>query len=178
MNANVLTRKAVLSDSKKLSVLYKTVYIQTYGLEGVSDEFANFITEQFSTARLEKIIRDQPDNIIVAEYKGNLVGVVEIEFNKACPVGGIVGPELNKLYVLERFCGRGIGRPLMQAAEELVASKGIEEMWLWVLATNERAIRFYEKQQYKWIGNASFQMEANSYENKVMRKKLSASSLQ
>ena len=45
-------------------------------------------------------------------------------------------------------------------------------MWLWVLITNERAISFYEKQNYKWIGNASFQMETNNYENKVMLKEL------
>lgn len=50
MNAEILTRKATLSDSKKLSILYKTVYIQTYGTEGVSDEFANFITDKFSIA--------------------------------------------------------------------------------------------------------------------------------
>ena len=172
MNAEVLTRKATLSDSKKLSILYKAVYIQTYGTEGVSDEFANFITDQFSTARLEKIIHDHPDNIIVAEYKGNLVGVVEIEFNKACPVGGIVGPELNKLYILERFCGCGVGKKLIEEAEKVVLSKGIDRIWLWVLATNERAIKFYERHQYKWIGNASFRMETNTYANKVMLKEL------
>jgi hypothetical protein len=43
MNGAVLTRKATVADSKKLSILYKTVYIQTYGTDGVSDEFANFI---------------------------------------------------------------------------------------------------------------------------------------
>lgn len=172
MNAETLTRKATLSDSKKLSILYKTVYIQTYGTEGVSDEFANFITDKFSIARLEQILREQPDNIIVAEYKSNLVGVVEIEFNKACPVGDVVGPELNKLYILERFCGCGVGKQLMDEAEKVVISKGVDRMWLWVLATNARAIKFYERHQYKWIGNASFRMETNTYENKVMLKEL------
>ena len=172
MNVDVLTRRATPHDRKKLSILFKTVYIQTYGTEGVSDEFANFITEQFSTARLEKITREHPDNIIVAEFKGNLVGVVEIEFDKTCPVGDIVGPELNKLYILERFCGCGVGKQLMDEAEKVVLSKGIDLMWLWVLATNERAIKFYERHQYKWIGNASFRMETNTYENMVMLKEL------
>ena len=45
-------------------------------------------------------------------------------------------------------------------------------VWLWVLASNERAVKFYEKQNYQWIGNASFQMEENNYDNKVMTKKL------
>ena len=98
MNNQITIRKANKTDTKKLSLLYKTVYIQTYGIEGVSDEFANFTDNQFSLKRIDNIIENYPDNIVVAEYKNNLVGVAEIEFDKKCPVGNFVGPELNKLY--------------------------------------------------------------------------------
>ena len=173
MKDNLIYRKATDSDVLKLSVLYKTIYIQTYGKDGVSDEFANFITKQFSLERLAHIISNHPDNIIVAEYKNNLVGVVEIEFQKKCPVGGLIGPELNKLYILEWFCGKGIGNRLLKEAEKTVFSKGCKEIWVWVYIQNTRAISFYEKNQYQWIGNAFFQMEFNKYENKVLLKKLS-----
>lgn len=163
-------RNAEISDSKKLSILFKQVYIQTYGTEGVSDEFANFITKQFSVERLEKLITEQRENLIVAEYNNNLVGAVEIEFNKACPVNHIIGPELNKLYILEWFCGKGIGENLLKYAEKIILEKGQNLFWLWVLESNQRAINFYTKHQYKVIGNASFQMEKNSYMNKVMIK--------
>jgi GNAT superfamily N-acetyltransferase len=172
MTKDIIYRKAILADAKKLSILYKQVYIQTYGIEGVSDEFANFILKQFSVERLEQIIAATPDNIIVADYKNNLVGVAEIEFEKKCPINDIIAPELNKLYILEWFCGKGIGNKLLEAAEQLVLSKGIHEMWLWVLESNERAISFYEKNKYKMIGKASFQMETNKYENDVMIKNL------
>ncbi len=168
----MIYRNAIITDSKKLSVLFKQVYIQTYGTEGVSDEFANFITIQFSVERLEKLIEEHPENLIVAEYKGNLVGVVELEFDKKCPVNDIIGPELNKLYILEWFCNRGIGNELMNQAERLLKQKNQKLFWLWVLESNERAIRFYEKQNFHWIGNAPFQMEKNVYQNKVMVKYL------
>jgi len=135
-------RKANQSDTIKLSILFKTVYIQTYGIDGVSDEFANFITKQFSVERLHDLIVNNPDALIVAVYKDNLVGVVEIEFEKKCPINNIVAPELNKLYILEWFCGRGIGFQLLREAENIVKLKGINEMWLWVLVTNKRAITF------------------------------------
>ncbi|MEO8210166.1 MAG: GNAT family N-acetyltransferase [bacterium] len=172
MSNGIIYRQASITDTKKLSVLFKQVYIQTYGLEGVSDEFANFITEKFAIERLENIIKNNPDSIIVAENKNNLVGVIEIEFDKKCPVNNIVAPELSKLYILEWFCGQGIGKKLVEEAEKIVLSRGIREIWLWVLISNTRAISFYEKQQYECIGNAPFQMEVNSYENKVMLKKL------
>ena len=82
MRKEINYRQANLSDIKKLSILFKQVYIQTYGKEGVSDEYANFITKQFSEERLKELIIQHSDCLIVAEYKGNLVGVAEIEFNK------------------------------------------------------------------------------------------------
>jgi ribosomal protein S18 acetylase RimI-like enzyme len=172
MNPEFIYRKAIPADAKKLSILYKTVYIQTYGVEGVSDEFANFITKQFAVERLEQLIQEQPDNIVVASYKDNLVGVAEIEFAKKSHFGDIVAPELNKLYILEWFCGKGIGYNLLNEAERTAREKGEVQMWLWVLETNDRAISFYERQGYEVIGEAPFQMEVNRYDNKVMVKQL------
>jgi ribosomal protein S18 acetylase RimI-like enzyme len=168
----ILYRKANLTDVIKLSILFKTVYIQTYGTAGVSDEFANFISKQFAIERLHQLIENNPDTLIVAVFNDNLVGVVEIEFDKKSPFGNIVAPELNKLYILDWFCGKGIGSRLLSEAETVVKQKGINQMWLWVLATNERAVSFYEKHHFHYIGNASFQMEKNSYDNKVMLKQL------
>lgn len=169
---DILYRPALVRDSRKLSILFKQVYIQTYGTEGVSDEFANFIILQFSVERIERILLENPDSLMVAVYKNNLVGVAEVAFSKQCPIDPIIGAELNKLYILEWFCGSGIGQRLLELAEEVAVKRGEEQMWLWVLASNTRAINFYEKHQYKWIGNASFQMETNKYENKVMLKDL------
>lgn len=172
MTETITYRDAVAADAKKLSILYKQVYIHTYGREGVSDEFANFITQQFSVERLSQLLSVHPGNIIVASFHNNLVGVAELEWEKQCPVPPVVAPELNKLYILDWFCGKGIGQGLLQEAEQRVRAKGIKEIWLWVLESNTRAISFYEKHHYKDIGNASFQMEVNRYENKVMLKQL------
>lgn len=172
MTEEIIIRKAILSDSLRLSVLYKQVYVQTYGTDGVTTESANFITKQFAVEKIENTIGAYPDSMTVAEYKGNLVGVAELEFDKKCPVGNIVAPELNKLYILEWFCGKGIGHRLLQAAEETVRAKGILEIWLWVYVFNKRAIAFYERERYEWIGNAFLQIDLSHYENKVMLKKL------
>lgn len=173
MNAGDITiRKAVIEDSKKLSILYKQVYIKTYGWDGVSDEFANFITNQFSVSRIEATIKTCTDCIIVSEYKNNLVGVLEIEYNKKCPINNIAATELNKLYILDWFCGIGIGEKLLQKAEEIIKNKQLNEFWLWVLDSNTKAINFYKKHGFITIGEAPFKMETNTYNNLVMLKKI------
>ncbi len=169
-NENVVIRKAIVEDSKKLSILYKQVYIKTYGAEGVSDEFANFITKKFKVSRIEKIITSNPNHILVAEYKNNLVGVLETKFNKKCYGTKIIAPELNKLYILEWFCNSGIGEKLLNEIETILRSLEIKTYWLWVLDSNTRAINFYKKHNLKIIGNAPFKMETNTYNNFVMLK--------
>ena len=169
---SLIFRPAIEEDTLQLSVLLKQVYIDTYGIDGVSLEFARFITENFSPEKVKTAILSDQTIIWLAVYKNNLAGVLQIVLNKACPLNNIIAPEINKLYILNRFSGKGIGRELMKKGEESLREMGQNQVWLWVLESNERAYSFYHQQNYKWIGNASLQLEENLYDNKVMLKEL------
>ncbi|MEI8280161.1 MAG: GNAT family N-acetyltransferase [Bacteroidota bacterium] len=173
MNNSFTYRAAVISDALRLSVLFQQTYMHTYGTEGVTTEYANFITSRFSIAHIEHTITSYPGNIIVAEYHDNLVGVVEVSFDHECPKRNVLMPEINKLYVLDHFCDKGIGHELLHEAEKFILSKGHHDIWLWVYLLNPRAIAFYVREGYRSIGNMMFQMEVNAYENVVMTKSLS-----
>src|SRR5690349_18293803 len=112
--------KAKLVDSLRISVLLKTVYIQTYAAEGVTFEFANFITKRFSVEHIESTIAADPDQLMIAYFNDNPIGVAEIIFGKICPIKNIDAPELSKLYVLERFYGKGIGHGLIKEVEDML----------------------------------------------------------
>ena len=168
----IIYRYANLSDVKKLSILLKQVYIHIYGTEGVSDEFANFITDKFSEEIITRNISLIPEQYIVADNDSNLVGAVEILFDAISPIGNIKAPELSKLYILDWYCGKGIGTKLIEETEKTIKSKGYLEYWLWVLISNERAISFYNKHGFKSMGTALFHMEKNTYNNFVMHKSI------
>ena len=90
------------------------------------------------------------------------------------PIRKIPVAELSKLYVLERFYGKGVGFGLMNVAEEEVRKNGFKEFNLEVYINNARAIAFYKRQGYTSIGNVDFPMESNTYENLVMNKILNS----
>lgn len=164
--------KAKLSDALRISVLMKTVYIQTYDLEGITIESTNYVEKRFSREYIESVIAQNPNQFIIAYHHQNPVGVAEIFFKTICPIRNVSVPELDKLYVLESFFGKGIGFGLMKEVEKTVLSKGYSELNIGVYIKNDRAINFYERQGYASIGQADYPMEHNTYKILIMNKRL------
>jgi len=162
--------KAKLEDALRIFFLLKTVYIQTYGLEGITFEFSNFIESRFSESHIKNVISENPDQLIVAYFNQNPIGVAEVLLNSMCPIRKTEVPELSKLYVLERFYGMGVGYNLMLETEKLLRIEGCKEVNLEVWMENERAISFYDRFGFRKLGKVDFPMEKNVYNNWVMNK--------
>jgi GNAT superfamily N-acetyltransferase len=56
--------------------------------------------------------------------------------------------ELQTLVVAEAARGSGVGSALLTRVEEELRSRGIEEMLIAAVATNQRAVAFYERHGY------------------------------
>jgi len=165
--------RAKKEDSLRISILLKTVYIETYAIDGITFESANFIDKRFSVEYIEKTIQETPDQLIIAYYDNNPIGAAEILFDTNCPITKKPTPELSKLYVLNRFNGKGVGYGLLTAVEQLLKEKGQKEIFLITYIKNKRAISFYERQGFNKIGEVDFPMEENTYVNWVMNKEIS-----
>ncbi len=165
-------RKPPTEDALRISLLFKQVYLQTYAKEGISHEFANFISKKFSPEAVAQNIERSDQSLLIAYFKDNPVGIAQVIHKSRCPIGNVEMPELDKLYVLERFHGKSIGHVLLKEIEKLVVRSGYKEICLEVYSKNPRAIAFYESKGYSTIGTVDFVMETNTYENFVMTKKL------
>lgn len=76
----------------------------------------------------EKII--PKGNVWIAELDREVVGFVEV-----------IDTELDRIYVLPAWHGKGVGQILLDKAKELSP----DGLWLWVFQKNAQARRFYEK---------------------------------
>jgi len=74
---------------------------------------------------------------LVAEADGRVVGFAHLSTGDES--------ELHAIYVRPDAWGTGAGRALMAEAVRRLAEEGCRDVVLWVLATNERARRFYQK---------------------------------
>ena len=171
-NANFKYRTPNVEDALKISVLLKTAYIQSYALDGVSAEFANFITNRFSPSNIERLIVEKPLRMIGVYIHQNPIAVAEINYTGSCWLRNIAAPELSKLCVLDRFHGTGVAQKILDDVESAVKAEGHTEIWLEVWKENPKAISFYKKHNFEIVGEVDFPMEENTYQNYVMNKAL------
>ena len=81
-----------------------------------------------------------PENTLIALDDAKVVSFVSYGcFRDSATIAG----EIFALYVLKDYYGKGVGQQLMQAA--FAALDGYQEIILWVLEDNKRAIAFYKK---------------------------------
>jgi ribosomal protein S18 acetylase RimI-like enzyme len=77
---------------------------------------------------------------MVAERDGAIIGFATMSTGSPPEA-----PEIHAIYVTPEAWGTGAGRLLMAEAVRRLAAAGCTEAILWVLESNERARRFYEK---------------------------------
>ena len=63
--------------------------------------------------------------------------------------------EVLTIYLLPEAAGRGIGRDLFATAVDRLRALGYERATLWVMASNDRSRRFYDRAGWSWDGTTS-----------------------
>ncbi len=87
-----------------------------------------------------------------------------IESTKSC--------KLQKIYVLKEYLSQGIGAQLNQLIYDKAISNNSQYIWLSVLKSNEKAVRFYERNLYTITGEHLFSIGKEYFDFWVMSKKL------
>ncbi|MBN1896367.1 MAG: GNAT family N-acetyltransferase [Candidatus Aenigmarchaeota archaeon] len=95
---------------------------------------------------LLKSVSMSPDYVKVAEDNGNVVGYVW--FRVIDSSVGMFG-RFEHLFVDQSCRGKGVGRMLMESAEDFFRKSGIKTVKLTVTTTNEDAMKLYEKLGYR-----------------------------
>ncbi len=96
--------------------------------------------EKMTLEKCEEIAFKWKEGILVAKEEDRVIGFLGYG-NRGAEAPGI--GEVFALYVLPEYHGKGVGLSLMKAGIRQLAA--YDEICLWVLKENARAIRFYEK---------------------------------
>lgn len=99
---------------------------------------------------LEELLELPEGAVLVAvNERDAILGHVIVMGNQIDTVSELPQAWVYDLSVRPEFWGQGIGRALMEAAEEFARSLGLEWIGLGVTVANHRAVRFYEEIGYE-----------------------------
>ncbi len=147
-------RKAQLHDSEVLAALCITVWIDTYCFEGIEPAHASYVLTEFTPEKLSKRIESKA--VYVAELGDLIVGVSVLDEETF---------EIETLYVLPRFTGKGAGRLLISELKKHTSSGLFLTCW----EGNMGAREFYGKLGFVESGEAFFELDGKRIRNVELR---------
>lgn len=132
---------ASLQDLRAVAELHVASWQGAYVGILPGDYLANLSVER-REASWRQVVAEGRSELLVAEDGASVVGFVS--FGPCRDADAPAGRgEIWAIYVLPRAWSTGVGRALWSAARERLSAAGFRSVSLWVIAGNERAIRFY-----------------------------------
>ncbi len=173
---NMKIRQANLEDAKVLAEIGWQSFDQAFAnnQKNHPDDMRIYMNQAFSPETLEEDLQDEKTIYLAAEFGGELVGYAKIQFDarEDC-VSGEKVLELCRLYALDKFIGKGVGKSLMLEIFKIAGEKNYDTIWLGVWEFNFRAQEFYRKFGFDKCGEHIFQLGSDPQIDWIMQKKLS-----
>jgi GNAT superfamily N-acetyltransferase len=172
-DCEIAIRRAEASDALCIAVLGTQVFLDTYATDGIRPALAREALETLSPDVIAELLGESATTFLVAEMNGHLVAFAQLTAGAAherVPITSAT--ELNRLYVQERFTGRGIGKTLLGRAEAAARAGGAAGVWLTAWSRNSRALCFYASQGYTELGPTLFTVQGEQHENRLFAKPL------
>ena len=117
-----------------------------------NEAYAGLIDQDYLERRtLEKCVANAhrwPENTLVAKDGDKVIGFVC--YHSCGDSDMSMAGEVGAIYVLQEYYGQKVGFALMNAALERLSA--YQQIVVWVLKGNERAIRFYERYGFCFDG--------------------------
>jgi ribosomal protein S18 acetylase RimI-like enzyme len=167
-------RHARRGDAGPLAKLAEATFRSTFAASNTPQNMDRHCSASYSEAiQGQEIAR--PDMLtFLCEEGAELVGFAQLRWGDApgCVVANAPS-EVQRLYVIDAWHGRGVARDLMNACLDEVLRRGSDVVWLGVWERNPRAIAFYKKYGFEEVGAHVFPLGDDPQRDLVMARPVS-----
>ena len=149
------------ADATLLAKIGGISLIESHGHSSPKEVMQAYVNKSFSEDACRAELTNNSNIFFAVYYNNQTAGYSKIIYNTPHPVISL-GPvtKLERLYLLKEFYDLKLGHQMLQQAFEDSKAAGDKGMWLEVWKGNERAVRFYEKQGFRTVGNTRFRLTA------------------
>ncbi|HUE99960.1 MAG TPA: GNAT family N-acetyltransferase [Anaerolineales bacterium] len=166
-------RYGTRDDARMLSELGARTFYDTFAKDNTQENMDTYLKKSFSP-EIQFQELSEPDVIfLIAESEGIPIGYAQLMMNSTDDsIKGISPLEIRRIYALQEFLGKGVGKELMQATISEARQRGCDCVWLGVWEKNQRAVAFYKKWGFREVGVHIFNLGDEPQRDFVMELEL------
>jgi len=167
-------RYGTTDDAAMLSELGARTFFDTFAKDNTPENIAAHLKKSFSP-EIQLAELSDPDTIfLIVEDDVKPIGYAQLILNSQEEfLLGTKPLEIRRIYALQEYLGKGVGKELMQAAIREAKLRGCDSIWLGVWEKNPRAIKFYKQWGFKEVGTHIFSVGDDPQKDFVMELTLS-----
>lgn len=141
-------------DLDSLTELSRTTFIAAFEKDNDPAEFNDYMNSAFSKDNIKTQLLNSNSEFHFAYYDNSLVGYFKLnEEDAQNEQHEESSVELERIYVLEEFQGKQIGKYMLLKTIDIAKAKQVSFLWLGVWNKNTAAVRFYERYGFIKFGS-------------------------
>lgn len=162
-------RKARIDDAKALAEVAAATFKATFGAVNDRANMELHCRTNYGEEIQAAEIANPGMVTLLDEADGAIAGYAQLRWGNAPACVGAAHPgEIQRLYVVDAWHGKGVAQQLMDACMEELARHGTDVAWLGVWERNPRAIAFYRKSGFATVGDHVFPLGDDPQRDLVM----------
>lgn len=170
---NLAFKQCNKSNLKELSQISRETFVTAFASQNNPEDFEYYIKNAFSLETLETELKNTDSHFYFVYLKKELIGYFKLnEFDAQNELQEMEGMELERIYVISKYQGKGLGAQILHKILEIVIKKQKQYIWLGVWEYNLDAIRFYEKHDFNKFDTHPYYIGKDKQTDWLMRKKL------
>ena len=168
-------QKATAGDATDLAAFARSAFRDAFGAMNEPADVDAYCAHAFTPDAQERELTDPAMTTLLVRDQGAIIAYAQIDEAEPHPgVAGLPAVLLKRIYVDQRWLGRGVGKSLMSAVATEAANRGAKTLWLTVWERNARAIRFYSELGMHVVGETDFLLGSDLQRDLVMAARVDA----
>lgn len=163
-------KECTLNSAEQLQALALQTFIDSYAASNDPDNFRKYLDKAFNLDQLKSEIAHPLMAYYFIFLGETLVGYIKL--NEGAAQTDLKDPdalEVERIYILKDFQGKGLGRQLLDFALATAKAKGKSRLWLGVWEHNPSAIQFYTHYGMEAFGEHIFQLGTEAQKDILMQ---------
>lgn len=166
-------RKCIATDLEVLRKVAIQTYDETFRPFNSSENMKSYLDKAFSYQQLKSELNNPASWFYFLIADNSVISYLKINETEAqTDIKDPTGLEIERIYVLNNFQGKGFGKRLLDFGIEKARQQNKRFVWLGVWEYNFKALQFYHQMGFKKFGSHDFIMGEDRQTDLLLRKKI------